>query len=603
MTVSGGDDVLIHDVIGDIELDVISGTPKVDIDLLETPGMHIDVQIPGVAAGLPGPVGPTGPTGSAGGLGPTGPTGPLGLPGGPGPAGATGPTGSTGPSGPAGPSGPTGPVGPDELVVSTTPPVHVGGLPELWIDLDDPGVVLGNVVGPAGATGPTGPAGTPGTPGGPTGPTGPTGPGGLEGTPGIVGSTGPTGPQGTPGTTGPTGPAGTGEDNQWTDVVTGIAYDDGRVDVRTDDVQLRLVNTVTGRYVDLWVEETGHVTIGAPYPDTPVGYRVQYTSGVSGYAGSGLDLSNVNDGSRLLLHAIGAGHLYITKGDGSEGSLTIGGILAAAEVRANKLDSNPPGTTDFELGVSFNMAGNKVYGLADPVNPDHAVTKGYVDGMGGGPTGPTGPAGPAGSNGTIGVDGATGATGPTGPTGAASTVTGPTGPAGTAGTAGSQGVAGPTGPTGPQGLTGAAGSGVTIVGTAPTSAPSSPSAGQMWIAGTPVPGWIPASSGGAAKDGDGVVWTGSAWSNVGPIRGPQGPSGPTGPAGVTGPTGPTGPQGTEGTAGGLGATGPIGPTGSAGLTGATGPTGPNPLTTGGKISVSNTAPSSPAVNDVWVDTT
>jgi hypothetical protein len=35
-----------------------------------------------------------------------------------------------------GPTGSTGPVGPDELVVSSTKPAHVDGLPELWIDLN-----------------------------------------------------------------------------------------------------------------------------------------------------------------------------------------------------------------------------------------------------------------------------------------------------------------------------------------------------------------------------------------------------------------------------------------------------------------------------------
>ncbi len=378
-------------------------------------------------------------------------------------------------------------------------------------------------------------------------------------------------------------------------------------EIRSDGEQLRLVDTSTGKYVDLHLDDAGQLVFGAPYPNTPIAYQLQF-NGAAGLDETGLDLWNTDSAARLRLHPIGGGDLAVTKADGTGGSLTVGEHVTSAEVRTNRLDSNPPGSVDFELGVSFNMAGNKIYGLGTPLNPDHAVTKGYVDGLGGGPTGPTGPAG---SNGTIGVNGATGPTGPTGPSGTAGTAgvqgpTGPTGASGTAGSAGTQGVAGPTGPTGPQGLTGAAGSGVTIVGTAPTSAPSSPTAGQMWIAGTPVPGWIPASAGGPAKDGDGVVWTGSAWSNVGPIRGPQGASGPTGPAGVTGPTGPTGSQGTAGTAGGLGATGPTGPTGptgSTGLTGATGPTGPNPLTTGGKISVSNSAPSSPAVNDVWIDTT
>ena len=121
-----------------------------------------------------------------------------------------------------------------------------------------------------------------------------------------------------------------------------------------------------------------------------------------------------------------------------------------------------------------------------------------------GPTGPTGPIGPSG-----GPPGPTGPTGPTGPPG------GPIGPTG------------PTGPSGATGPTGPAGSGVTIEGTAPwseISAVPAPNVGDMWIASaadvtgpnnpaTPAPG---------VEAGDGIVWTGSVWTNVGPIRGPVG---------------------------------------------------------------------------------
>jgi hypothetical protein len=98
-------------------------------------------------------------------------------------------------------------------------------------------------------------------------------------------------------------------------------------------------------------------------------------------------------------------------------------------------------------------------------------------------------------------------------------------------------VAGVTGPTGAQGDSG---SGVTIVGTTSSTAPSDPETGQMWIVGTPVPGWVPASMSGPALTGDGVVWTGTGWSNVGPIRGAPGPAGVAGLAGPAGPTGPVG---------------------------------------------------------------
>ena len=158
--------------------------------------------------------------------------------------------------------------------------------------------------------------------------------------------------------------------------------------------------------------------------------------------------------------------------------------------------------------------------------------------------GPTGPQGPVGATGPT---GATGATGSVGPSGAASTVPGPTG------------ATGPVGPVGPAGATGPTGAASTVPG--PT--------------------------------------------------GPAGPIGPNGVAGATGPIGSTGPAGTQG------------------ATGATGPAGPG-VVTGGSLNqvlakasatdydtqwvnavahisdidgltISATAPSSPAVGDLWID--
>lgn len=75
------------------------------------------------------------------------------------------------------------------------------------------------------------------------------------------------------------------------------------------------------------------------------------------------------------------------------------------------------------------------------------------------------------------------------------------------------------------------------------------------------------------------------------VPGPTGPTGPQGPTGLTGPTGPTGAQG------------PTGATGAQGPTGATGAQGPAGTSyTGPTITVSDTAPSTPAVGDVWIDT-
>lgn len=74
-------------------------------------------------------------------------------------------------------------------------------------------------------------------------------------------------------------------------------------------------------------------------------------------------------------------------------------------------------------------------------------------------------------------------------------------------------------------------------------------------------------------DGNGYVWNGSTWANVGPIRGPQGETGPQGVQGIQGIQGPQGTQGLKGDTGGTGPAGPTGATGPAGPTGATGPQG------------------------------
>lgn len=82
-------------------------------------------------------------------------------------------------------------------------------------------------------------------------------------------------------------------------------------------------------------------------------------------------------------------------------------------------------------------------------------------------------------------------------------------------------------PQGAKGDPGKDGTGVSIKGTATTWPPSAtPAAGDMYILGDPVPAGAP----GGSKVGDGVVWTGSAWNNVGSIQGPKGDKGDAGPA-------------------------------------------------------------------------
>lgn len=190
-----------------------------------------------------------------------------------------------------------------------------------------------------------------------------------------------------------------------------------------------------------------------------------------------------------------------------------------------------------------------------------------------GQTGATGPQGPAGSAGATGATGpkgdqgdpgAAGPAGATGPQGAAGATgqTGATGPQGPAGTTGTQGAQGLQGATGPAGQDGADGTSVTITGSVANAAALPTGLG----AGDAGKGWI------TGDDGHLHVWSGTAFSDVGTVRGPQGP------------TGPQGNQGTPGTAGQTGATGPAGAAGSAGATGpqgsqgATGPQGPNSAT-------------------------
>ena len=150
--------------------------------------------------------------------------------------------------------------------------------------------------------------------------------------------------------------------------------------------------------------------------------------------------------------------------------------------------------------------------------------------------------------------GARGATGAAGPAGA----TGPAGPAGPQGAKGDTGATGSQGATGPQGPKGDVGAGLKIVGTVANS-------GALPATGTTGDAYL--------ISGDLWVWTGSAWTNAGPVQGPQGATGPAGATGATGPQGATGTTGATGAIGPAGPAGPVGPAGPAGPTGATGAAG------------------------------
>lgn len=162
--------------------------------------------------------------------------------------------------------------------------------------------------------------------------------------------------------------------------------------------------------------------------------------------------------------------------------------------------------------------------------------------------------------------------GPTGPAGERGPV-GPQGTPGQQGAAGPRGEQGVPGPRGPQGEPGEDGKSVAISGTVATDAdlPSGLGAGDT---GT---GYV------TSNDGHLHVWTGSSWTDVGPVRGPKGDPGPRGETGLPGDRGPAGERGEPGQKGdtGLpgergekGPPGEQGPPGERGLTGPQGSTGP-----------------------------
>ncbi|URC22127.1 collagen-like protein [Serratia phage vB_SmaM-ChuuTotoro] len=116
-----------------------------------------------------------------------------------------------------------------------------------------------------------------------------------------------------------------------------------------------------------------------------------------------------------------------------------------------------------------------------------------------------------------------------------------------------KGEKGDTGPVGPKGETGSAGTNANVLNLKGSKASESdlPSTGNQigdaWVVGTDVFGW-----------------TGTAWENYGPIRGPKGDTGATGQTGPQGARGPQGLQGVKGDTGPQGLQGPRGLNGEKG---------------------------------------
>lgn len=150
---------------------------------------------------------------------------------------------------------------------------------------------------------------------------------------------------------------------------------------------------------------------------------------------------------------------------------------------------------------------------------------------------------------------------------------GPQGPQGLKGDTGPQGVQGPRGP---QGDTGAP---LSIKGSFPTldELQEQHPVGQLgdaYMVGTHL-----------------YSWNGSAWQDVGDIKGPKGDKGDVGPQGVQGGQGPKGDAGAKGETGATGPKGAQGPQGIQGIQGergATGAAGANATITGATASVDAT---------------
>jgi hypothetical protein len=131
---------------------------------------------------------------------------------------------------------------------------------------------------------------------------------------------------------------------------------------------------------------------------------------------------------------------------------------------------------------------------------------------------------------TLNTTGATGAQGPRGDKG----------DAGAPGVDGRDGADGAPGVDGRDGADGKDGSGVTIKGTANAYPPdATPTVGDMWLVADPVPGGFPPGT----NPGEGLVWDGTSWVNVGSIRGPKGEVGADGADGAPGADGAAGADG------------------------------------------------------------
>jgi hypothetical protein len=210
-----------------------------------------------------------------------------------------------------------------------------------------------------------------------------------------------------------------------------------------------------------------------------------------------------------------------------------------------------------------------------------------------GPTGPQGPQGITGPQGPTGLDGSTGPPGPQGSTGAKGDKGDP-GIQGPQGNTGPQGPQGNPGSQGPQGATGPMGGQIMYIGDGP---PASPAVGQTW--------W-------ESDTGNSFIWyddgNSTQWvpTHVGALSSSGGITLPIAQSDVTNLV--TDLAAKAALANPVFTGNPIAPTPTTGDNDTSIATTAFVQTTvnarvSAKITVASSAPSSPAVNDVWIDTT
>ena len=349
---------------------------------------------------------------------------------------------------------------------------------------------------------------------------------GPQGLPGEQGSVGPQGPAGPQGLTGPQGPKGD----------TGDTGADGVSIVDTDvDVNGNLRVTLS----NLTVLDAGYV-VG---PQGPQG--IQGSQGQTGAAGA--------DGISVTTAEVDLqGNLQVTLSDST--TINAGYVVGPQGPQGLKGDKGDTGETG-------PMGPQGIQGLTGPMGPQGPQGEQGIQGEQG-PVGPQGEQGIQGLTGPMGPQGPKGDTGDTGPQGPAgadglaatitvgNVVTGAPGSNATVTNTGTTSAAvfnfaipqGIQGPMGPQGPAGADGTSVTLKGSVEfvtdLDTIVDPVAGDLYV---------------VLEDGNGYVYNGTSWDNVGAIRGPQGEQG------IQGETGPMGPQGPQGPAGpGLAAGGTTG---------------------------------------------